>query len=348
MNYLNPDSFRPQYDWKPTGALAGLWAGNQMDDYNKLMEHQFALQKLGLEDAGINLQEKKAGLPLADLGRRVKTESLEGMLPHARTGASEKALADIEGSRYEQVEKGPEGRSALSAKLDDVLKTYPLEQMKREAQIGKSLIERAVAQGPAGREELQKELDRLRKSGYSFPQGMEDPANWNKYLRGFVDTADAIRAREMEEAKAQERMSLERFQQKSMDDRQARQLSLTRELATERQANVGAGKNPTVQRLIAEVNSLPEGPVKEQKKQVLRQLMDHEFEKQWPRISNSSEGMAVGISIIGKPEAEARSIMARFKQQQKQEFLATQVPELLETRQQQKPTTNYKNKYGLE
>jgi len=207
--YLNPSTLAPEYNWKPQGFLAGVMAGERHDDYRQSMDDQFAMQKIGLEDAGIDLSEKKAGLPLADMQRQVKMRTSRGQLPFAEQLAGETSKAEIASAGMEQLIKGPEGRQNQKEIWDNQRKQNLLQQRKREISLTDSLLQATKGMSPSDAQAyMERQYKIYKDKGYDLPSALLDSRQHGTLRRALVESTEYVRA--MEEAEKKEAAKTQR------------------------------------------------------------------------------------------------------------------------------------------
>ena len=222
-NFLNPSSLAPEYDWKPQGFLAGVLGGQRQDDYRQAVGDQFALQKMGLEGAGIDLQQKKADVPLMELQRQLKMGTAQGELPYAQQKASEASLANIASSGYEQLQRGPEGRQNLRESWDEQRKSNTFQQRKREVDLTTSLLEATRGMDPSSAQAyLEKHHKIYKDKGYDLPNALLDPRQHSSLQRALVESTKYLQEYEKENIK-DKRSALEKLKERQSKERIAEQ-----------------------------------------------------------------------------------------------------------------------------
>ena len=222
-NFLNPASLSPEYDWKPQGFLAGVMGGQKQDDYRRSMDDQLALQQMGLESTGMDLQQQRANVPLLGIQRQVNMESARGALPFAEQKAREGSLANIASSGYEQVQKGPEGQKNLRESWDEQRKSNTFQQRKREVDLTTSLLEATRGMDPSSAQAyLEKHHKIYKDKGYDLPNALLDPRQHSSLQRALVESTKYLQDYEKENVK-DKRSALEKLKERQSKERIAEQ-----------------------------------------------------------------------------------------------------------------------------
>lgn len=181
ISYLNPTAMAPKFGWMPKNELAGMeWAQNARD-YRDVLDQQMRLQAISEEERRMGLEQKKADLPLQNLGRQLAIEGMEGTLPHARTQASEASQTAIEKAKFDrQATYGDEALKAAVAKHKQEVGDMAFQNWGRAQAAIVGLIEQAK-QMPTleGVEHVKRNSEILRRQGLEIPNGIENPQYWD-------------------------------------------------------------------------------------------------------------------------------------------------------------------------
>src|SRR3990167_6753019 len=137
-NYLNPGSIRPEYDWKPSAGLAGMFLSRDRSRY----ENMAGLQDAMMQDAAtLSREDVLQGAP----GRQATREALLRDLPVKSRGLEATTRGQELGTEFtEATQPGKIGTTNMGQRVQ-----YNAAQMQ-ELQQGLAIAESlANVQGPA-------------------------------------------------------------------------------------------------------------------------------------------------------------------------------------------------------
>ena len=194
INYVNPESFAVPYDWKPRGALAGAMAYDREKEYQKIMEHQFLLQKLGLDQAEMDVSEKRRNLPVLEAERQGKLAGYRGSLPYAGRVAESGAQATIAGNEFAA---SPEARAAKVSEAGETVDLNKFNQFKRLIEQVGPIASQALQiskQNPTLAQQFVQQKYQMAKSrGINLPEMILNPESWPGLHEAMVRTPELER-----------------------------------------------------------------------------------------------------------------------------------------------------------
>ena len=183
LNYINPTALKPEIGWAPKNALSGLMYMQNDQDYRQAFDQQMRLQAMGEQERQLDLEEKRANVPLKDLEREGKMEGFRGSNPYARNLASSGARAGI---AQNEINASDEARRAklreFAAKIED--SDYQKYGRSLDAMSGilAPAMQMVKADGMAGSQRavdfVKQQVEQARKTGLDIPDAILDPNNW--------------------------------------------------------------------------------------------------------------------------------------------------------------------------
>ncbi len=253
QSFLNPASFAPKTP-EFTGALGGILRMDQQNQFNQLMNDQLFLQKLGKEEAGIDLEEKKKDLPLKDLKRTNERISLEAKQPYLarleQTGAEDTLLDREQKARMRPIDYK---KAVMDLKKGE--QEMDWNKMSREAQLVVDLLPRAAQLGPQeGAKWLKEQRKRYKAIGYDLPDELDNPQAWKPLLQGLQNSIPHMRALALEAQKDAASIKIAEMREAGENARHRERLS--RE--GERDKYTGANAIPTAIRILNDPKTTPE------------------------------------------------------------------------------------------
>lgn len=251
--FLNPASFAPKTP-EFTGALGGILRMDQQNQFNQLMNDQLFLQKLGKEEAGIDLEEKKKDLPLKDLRRTNETISLQAKQPYLarleQTGAEDTLLDREQKARMRPIDYK---RAVMGLKKDE--QDMDWNKVTREAQLVLDLLPRAAQLGPQeGAKWLKEQRKRYKDIGYDLPDELDNPQAWQPLMKGLENSIPHMRA--MALAAQNDAASIEIARMREAGENARHNARLAKE--GERDRYSGANAIPTAIRIRNDPKASPE------------------------------------------------------------------------------------------
>jgi len=242
-NYINPAAFAPQVPQVPMGIMSGAMRYDQMQKYEDLMRNQMAMQEMQRKQAEMDLEKRRAGLPLEEIGRQIEMERRQAELPMAGQATRSKLENEISKADWERtVERGPEARNAAIRKALDQVSASDLAKLSRNTSVVRRILEEGMPHGPeVGSRIIQQRIEEARKLGYEVPDAIANPATWKQAYDGIV-SFDVEHRRKLAEQEARARADLEKTKviQQETTKRTGIMAAATRDAATTRASTTSA------------------------------------------------------------------------------------------------------------
>lgn len=191
INYLNPTSIAPKFDWQPKNALAGMsWVENR-NDYRGLLEQQIRLQQLAEQERRMELEQKQKDIPLQDLKRQGQIDFTRGQNPYQEQLGATGAQANI---TTNQIQGSQQRLNAELGRFVQGLNDEQYKQYERGMKTAEPILSQALqlSKTPGGemraQQYVQEMFQRAKSAGIDMPPMMLDPRNWEALYKAAVET----------------------------------------------------------------------------------------------------------------------------------------------------------------